>query len=234
MLELRNVSKSYGENRVLHDVSMKLDGGLTYGLIGVNGAGKTTLMKIVKRLTREHAGGIYLCGEDITRKDANDVPVGFVCDTPAFFSDLSMEEHMLLVCRSRGLKRKEALDRIEGCADRLGLAPYFDYYPRALSRGTQQRFNVALSFLGDFVLNLYDEPFITLDPIQVANLEEEFLDRKGKGITQIISSHNLESLERVCDDYLVLHGGDIDLFSKEDIDRGWIMRCLDESDCNIP
>lgn len=233
MLELRGVSKRYDERTVLRNANILIEDGLTYGLVGINGAGKTTFMKIVKRLVRKHEGRLFLRGKDITDADALDVPISFVGDTPAFFPDLAMEEQMLLVCRSGGLSKGEALDRIEEYAARLHLDRYLGHYPRALSRGTQQRFNVALSFLVDSDLYLYDEPFITLDPVQVEGLEKVFLERKACGITQIVSSHNLDSLEQICDKYLVLNGGDIKSFANKDVDRGEIMRCLNESSCAL-
>ncbi|MDO4590633.1 MAG: ABC transporter ATP-binding protein [Slackia sp.] len=229
MFELMGVSKRYGDKLVLRDVDLRLEAGLTYGLIGVNGAGKTTFLKIAKRLIREHGGRVFLRDSDITDKDANDVSVSYVCDTPAFFSDLLMKEQMLLICRTHGLAKNDALARVGYYAEKLGLNPYLDYYPHALSRGTQQRFNVALSFLTDVDLYLYDEPFITLDPVQVGNLEDVFAERRGQGFTQVISSHNLESLERICDAYLVLNQGVVELFLQQDADKDRIMRCLNAS-----
>lgn len=229
MLELRGVSKQYDERPVLRNVNILIEDGLTYGLVGINGAGKTTFMKIVKRLVRSHEGRLLLRGKDITDVDALDVPISFVGDTPAFFPDLAMEEQMLLVCRSGGLSEGEAVNRIKECSTKFHLNRYLDHYPRALSRGTQQRFNVALSFLVDSELYLYDEPFIALDPVQVEGLEKMFLERRGRGISQIVSSHNLDSLEQICDKYLVLSGGDVELFANKDVDRGEIMRCLNES-----
>lgn len=233
MLELRQVSKRYGDKTILRNVSLRLEAGSTYGLVGVNGAGKTTFLKIVKRLIAQHEGEVFLRGSNITNKDANDVSISYVCDTPAFFSDLVMEEQMLLVARARGLSKQEALKRIERYAEKLELISYLDYYPHALSRGTQQRFNTVLSFLGDCDLYLYDEPFITLDPVQVRNLESVFAERRSQGLTQVISSHNLESLERICDTYLVLSRGGIESFSQEDADEDRIMRYLNESDRGI-
>lgn len=233
VLELRQVSKRYGDKTILRNVSLRLEAGSTYGLVGVNGAGKTTFLKIVKRLIAQHEGEVFLRGSNITNKDANDVSISYVCDTPAFFSDLVMEEQMLLVAKARGLSKQEALKRMERYAEKLELISYLGYYPHALSRGTQQRFNTVLSFLGDCDLYLYDEPFITLDPVQVRNLESVFAERRSQGLTQVVSSHNLESLERICDTYLVLSRGGIESFSQEDADEDRIMRYLNESDRGI-
>jgi ABC-2 type transport system ATP-binding protein len=228
MLDLQQVAKSYGDNLIFSDLSIALEESSTYGLIGKNGAGKTTLLKIINRILTQHDGKVFLDNEDITGRDAMNLPFRFVSDTPSFFSDLTVEEHMLFVCKNRGLSKSSALEEIRSYADRLSLTKYADYYPQNLSRGTQQRLNIALSFFGAPRLSMFDEPFITLDPIQVHNLEDIMLERKNSGITQIISSHNLDSLERICDKYLIIHDHDISLFSKESVSRETVLELLDD------
>lgn len=178
MLELRGVSKRYDERTVLRNANILIEDGLTYGLVGINGAGKTTFMKIVKRLVRKHEGRLFLRGKDITDADALDVPISFVGDTPAFFPDLAMEEQMLLVCRSGGLSKGEALDRIEEYAARLHLDRYLGHYPRALSRGTQQRLTWPFPFWSIPICICTTNPSSRLTPFRLKAWKRCFL--KGR------------------------------------------------------
>lgn len=229
MLKLVDISKQYADKHVFENVNCTLSDSLIYGLVGVNGAGKTTLLRMIARLLRKHEGRIFYEEKDITSVDAQDLPFSYVNDSPSFFPDLTVNEQMMFVCKNRGLKKQEAVTQMERYSNLLSLSEYASYYPRNLSRGTQQRLSIALSFFGKPKLCMYDEPFITLDPLQVENVETALVARKEEGIMQIVSSHNLDSLERICDRYLIIHGKKIDIFSRDDLDREKVMGYLNES-----
>jgi ABC-type multidrug transport system ATPase subunit len=229
VLEVVDLGKRFGDHEVFSGVSFSLTPGLIYGLVGINGAGKTTLLKILGRYISEHSGDILHHGKSILTTDALDLPFRFVGDTPVFFSDLTVMEHMLFVCKNRRLSKQEATATIEHAGEALSLNDYMNHYPGALSRGTQQRLNIALASIGDAELLLLDEPFITLDPVQVGNVEELIAQKHAPGQTRVISSHNLESLERICDKYLILHNGALHEFSSAEMDRQRVLELLDDA-----
>lgn len=229
MLDIRQVSKRFGDKVVFDNANCEMDSHHIYGLVGRNGAGKTTLLKMISRLLKDHEGDIWFGGESILEKDYLSLPFKFVMDTPSFFPDLSVKEHMLYVCGINGLGGDEAREEINRLGTGLSLNDSMDYYPRVLSRGTQQRFNIALSMLGGPKVCLYDEPFITLDPLQVEAVEDLLLQRKGQ-LLQVVSSHNLDSLDRICDKYLVIFGHSIHEYDACDIDREMILEFLDDED----
>ena len=229
MIQLDSISKSYGDKKVLNGITFEFKAGNIYGLIGRNGAGKTTLLKILMRIIRNHEGNILFNGNNINTMDTLDIPFVFIGDTPVLYQDLTAREQMLFICKLNKLSKKDAIKKIKYLAKQLKLAEYMDYYPRSVSRGTLQRINIAIGMLRKSDVYFFDEPFITLDPVQVNIVEQMFLSYKSTTRIQIISSHDLASLETICDRYLILKDGQLLEFESGTLDRKQITKLIGDS-----
>lgn len=229
MIQLDSISKSYGDKKVLNGITFEFKAGNIYRLIGRNGAGKTTLLKILMRIIRNHEGNILFNGNNINTMDTLDIPFVFIGDTPVLYQDLTAREQMLFICKLNKLSKKDAIKKIKYLAKQLKLEEYMDYYPRSVSRGTLQRINIAIGMLRKSDVYFFDEPFITLDPVQVNIVEQMFLSYKSTTRIQIISSHDLASLETICDRYLILKDGQLLEFESGTLDRKQITKLIGDS-----
>lgn len=229
MIEITNIEMSYGSDWILRDVSYQFQDGLVYGLIGKNGAGKTTLLKVIMRQITENCGHVYIDGKCIDQVDYLKVPAIFINDSPIFYNDLTVKEHLLLIGSAQGMGKKEAFQRIDLLLESLKLMQYKNHFPSSLSKGTLQRLNIALGMVRKESMILMDEPFSALDPVQVSVVENLILKSKEEGKTLIISSHDLDSLKSVCDRYLILKDGQLLEFLPSELTKEIIAQMIGDS-----
>ena len=223
--------KKYGETVVFSDLNYTFENACIYGLVGRNGAGKTTLLNILSNYDKNYTGVISIDGEKMNKVDYLDMPVAYAMDQPSFFNELTIYENLLLIASSRKIKKQEAFDKIERILDGLGLKKYENYSPLELSKGTMQRLNNACAMIQEEKITIFDEPFSGLDPVQMKLLENVIVEfhKKEKGI-YIISSHDIECLQNVCDKCLLLHNGQIREINMEEVDREEIAKILSEGE----
>lgn len=229
MITLHSISKSYAGKKILDNINFDFKQGCIYGLIGRNGAGKTTLLKILMRILKDHEGDVVFNSNNINEADPLNLPFVFLSDTPVLYQDLTAREQMLLVCKVGKLSKSDAVNRINYLSKELKLDEYLDYYPRSLSRGTLQRINIGIGMLRESCVYLFDEPFITLDPVQVDTVEKMFLNNRSKNSIHIISSHDIDSLENICDKYLILKDRKLIEFTRGSIDKEEITKIIGDS-----
>ena len=231
MIQISNLSKKYGETVVFSDLNSTFENACIYGLVGRNGAGKTTLLNILSNYDKNYTGVISIDRKKMNKVDYLDMPVAYAMDQPSFFNELTIYENLLLIASSRKIKKQEAFDKIERILDGLGLKKYKNYSPLELSKGTMQRLNNACAMIQEEKITIFDEPFSGLDPVQMKLLENVIAEfhKKAKG-TYIISSHDIECLQNVCDKCLLLHNGQIREINMEEVDREEIAKILSEGE----
>lgn len=229
MIFADKIYMNYDGNDVLSNISYEFDDGKVYGLIGKNGAGKTTFLKIISRLIRKNTGNIFLNDDCINNKDFLNLPLTYIGDSSIYYSDLTLKEHLLLICNVKKFHKKQALDKIELLLKILKLEKYQNSFPDTLSKGTLQRMSIAIGIIRDENHVLMDEPFNALDPVQVESVENLILSEKEKNKTIIVSSHDIESLSRICDVYLILIDGALTEYFPEDLSKINIMNIIRDS-----
>lgn len=229
MIEIKNFEIGYENKIIAKNINLILKPHKIYGLIGRNGAGKTTFLKTIARLHQERNGEIIFAGKQINHMDYFDLDVTFVGDDHAFFQDLTMYEQLIFLCKLNKMTKNDAEEKISYLIKRFRLEEYMNYYPHACSRGTIQRFGLVCGYLRNSKLFLLDEPFITLDPIQVRTFENLLVEYKNENAVMIVSSHDLDSLEKICDEYLVIHHEQIHHFPSNEIDTERITELIGDS-----
>lgn len=203
MIEIKEITKTYGSKLIISNWVYKFENGKIYGLIGRNGIGKTTIMKCICGLLEPDSIELLTDQGDVSRLDYLTRNIYYVSDEPAYYNDLTLYEHLWIVCKIEGYKKSEAVEKIDELVTKFKMAEYLNFFPYALSKGTLQRMMLMIAFLRKTQNILLDEPFNGLDPIQL----EQSLNycktyKKDKCI--IISSHDIESLEAVCDCFLIV------------------------------
>lgn len=200
MVQLQNITKSFGENKVLKDITLTISKGEIFGLIGKNGAGKTTLLSIIAGLSNATEGSCYI-NNGLINKSTRSSKVGYLPDVPAFFDFMSVSEFLdFLYKKNADYKQKrDELLKLVGLEGKTII--------KTMSRGMRQRLGMAATLVNDPDVILLDEPSSALDPMGRYELSEILLHLKKQGKTIILSTHILTDMENICDRVGFLHDG---------------------------
>ncbi|MBB5633041.1 ABC-2 type transport system ATP-binding protein [Cryobacterium mesophilum] len=207
MLEVEQVNRSFGAKRVLRDVSFTVDGGRMTGFVGANGAGKTTTMRIILGVLSADSGRVALNGSDLG--DADRRRFGYMPEERGLYPKMKVAEQIIYLARLHGLAPAAAQKNTMQLLERLGLEERADTAVEALSLGNQQRAQIAAALVHDPEILVLDEPFSGLDPIAVETVQGVLKERAAAGVPVLFSSHQLDIVERLCDDLIVIADGDI-------------------------
>ena len=207
MLTLSGIVKSYGERRVLDDVSFDVVPGRLTGFVGGNGAGKTTTMRIILGLLAVDGGQVTLGGAPLT--PAVRRGFGYMPEERGLYPKMRVLEHIVYLARLHGFSREDATSRATAILERLGLGERLDDNIEALSLGNQQRAQIAAALVHDPEVLILDEPFSGLDPLAVDVVAGVLQERAAAGVSVLFSSHQLDVVERLCDDLVIIAGGAI-------------------------
>ena len=197
LLTVEHVTKQYAGHKALDDVSLSIPRGSVYGLLGPNGAGKTTLIRIINRITAPDTGRVLLAGRDIAPEDVR--RIGYLPEERGLYKKMKVGEQAVFFARLKGLSRREAIVRLKQWFVKFGIEGWWDKKVEELSKGMAQKIQFIVTVLHEPELLIFDEPFSGFDPINANLLKEEILGLRDKGATIIFSTHNMSSVEEICD-----------------------------------
>lgn len=197
LLKIENVTKRFANHVALDDVSLSIPKGSIYGLLGPNGAGKTTLLRIINRITAPDAGRVLLDGKEITQDDVR--LIGYMPEERGLYKKMKIGEQAIFFARLKGMSRKDATARLKEWFGKFGIEEWWNKEVGDLSKGMAQKVQFITTVLHEPKLLIFDEPFSGFDPINANLLKSEILALRDKGATIIFSTHNMSSVEEVCD-----------------------------------
>lgn len=203
LLSIQQVSHRYGDRQVLDAVSLSLDGGCVTALLGLNGAGKTTLIRIVNGMLTPDSGTVLWHGRVL--RDADRCRIGYLPEERGLYPRMRVDEQLCYWGRLKGLSSTEARSRATHWLERLGIPEVEHRLPVQLSKGMQQKVQLATALLHEPELVILDEPFSGLDPLNALLLKEVVEELRTRGAAVLVSSHNMGSVESMCDRVAVLH-----------------------------
>lgn len=197
ILEAQNVSKQYSGHLALDNVSIQIPQGSIFGLLGPNGAGKTTLIRIINQITRPDSGTVLLNGQPINPDDVQ--KIGYMPEERGLYKKMKVGEQAIYLARLKGLSKAEATRRLKLWFEKFEISEWWNKKVEELSKGMQQKVQFITTILHEPQLLIFDEPFSGFDPINAELLKTEILNLKSKGATIIFSTHNMSSVEVICD-----------------------------------
>lgn len=201
--EAINVTKQFGDFTVLDNVGISVPKQSIYGLLGPNGAGKTTLIRIINQIMGPDRGELYLNGHKLSQQDI--ASIGYLPEERGLYKKMKVGEQVLYLARLKGLSRSEAMSRIKLWFKRLEITGWWDKKVEELSKGMQQKVQFISTVLHEPKLLIFDEPFSGFDPVNANIIKNEILYLRDKGATIILSTHNMASVEELCDNITLIN-----------------------------
>lgn len=202
-LEVKNVRKQYANHLALDNVSLKIEKQHVYGLLGPNGAGKTTLIRIINNITAPDSGEVLLNGKPLQANDT--ARIGYLPEERGLYKKMKVGEQALYLCQLKGLSKPEALKRLKYWFEKFEIENWWDKKVEELSKGMAQKVQFITTVLHQPELLIFDEPFSGFDPVNADLLKREILELRDNGATIIFSTHNMESVEAICDDISLIN-----------------------------
>lgn len=202
-LEARDIVKRYAKHTALDGVSINVRRGRVFGLLGPNGAGKTTLIRIINRITMADSGSVTFDGHQLAADDIYNI--GYLPEERGLYKKMKVGEQAIYLARLKGLDRRTAVERLRRWFDKFDINPWWDKKVEELSKGMQQKVQFVTTVLHEPQLLIFDEPFSGFDPVNTELLKREILALKEKGHTIVFSTHNMSSVEEICDDFALIN-----------------------------
>ncbi|HFI0513652.1 TPA: ABC transporter ATP-binding protein [Streptococcus suis] len=210
MLEVKNITGGYINIPVVKDVSFTVESGQLVGLIGLNGAGKSTTIKEIIGLLTPYQGEILIDGKSFVQDAENyRKKIGFIPETPSLYEELTLKEHLEIVALAYDLTWDQAWSRAQGLLTVFRLDEKLDWFPVHFSKGMKQKVMIICAFMVEPSLLIVDEPFLGLDPVAISDLVNLLEEEKAKGTSILMSTHVLDSAEKMCDSFVILHQGQV-------------------------
>ena len=205
-LEMNNLKKSFGETEVLHGVSFSVESGSALGLLGRNGAGKTTTIRILMDVFKGDEGTITIDGKPFLPKEYQ---IGYLPEERGLYPKKMVGEQLVYLAMLRGLNAKKAKEQMKKWLERMGVSEYENRKLETLSKGNQQKVQLAQTLLCDPDIVILDEPFSGLDPVNAQILKDVIKEQIQAGKLVIFSSHQMSYVEEFCDEIAILNHGDV-------------------------
>lgn len=212
LIECRNVCKNFGEKVALDHVSLDIPKGQIFGLLGPNGAGKTTMIRIINRITIPNSGEVLFDGRPITQKDVE--KIGYLPEERGLYRKMEVGDQAMYLAQLKGMSEKDARAELKKWFIKFGIQDWWKKKVEELSKGMAQKVQFITTVVHKPSLMILDEPFSGFDPVNAELIRKEILELKEQGATVILSTHNMESVEELCDNialinksHLVITGG---------------------------
>lgn len=209
-IEAQDIVKQYGNYTALNGVSVQVPKGCIYGLLGPNGAGKSSLIRIINRITAPDEGKVFLNGKESTADDVFNI--GYLPEERGLYKKMKVGEHIIFLAKLRGLSSEEAFQKTQYWLKKFDILSWENKKVEELSKGMQQKIQFIATVIHEPELYILDEPFSGFDPVNAELLKNELLELKAKGKTIILSTHNMESVEELCDEITLINKSKVVLF----------------------
>lgn len=203
IIECKNVSKSFGEKVALDNVTVEIPKGKIFGLLGPNGAGKTTLIRIINRITIPNSGTVSFDGRPITQDDVE--KIGYLPEERGLYRKMKVGEQAMYFAQLKGMSYRDAMAELKKWFVKFGIESWWNKKVEELSKGMAQKVQFITTVVHKPSLLILDEPFSGFDPVNAQLIREEILRLKAEGATIILSTHNMESVEELCDNIALIN-----------------------------
>lgn len=203
IIEAQNIIKKYGDYTALNDVSLSIKENHILGLLGPNGAGKTTLIRIMNHITSPDQGEIFFMGQKLTQAHVSQI--GYLPEERGLYRKMKVGDEAVYLACLKGMPKQEAVKRLHYWFDKFEIGSWWNRKVEELSKGMQQKLQFIVTIIHEPKFFIFDEPFSGFDPINVNLLKNEILELKKNGASIIFSTHNMASVEELCDDIVLIN-----------------------------
>ena len=203
LIQCTDVCKAFGEKVALDHVSVDIPKGKIFGLLGPNGAGKTTLIRIINRITIPNSGTVLFDGRPITQDDVE--KIGYLPEERGLYRKMKVGEQAMYLAQLKGMSARDAAAELKKWFVRFGIESWWNKKVEELSKGMAQKIQFITTVVHKPSLLILDEPFSGFDPVNAQVIREEILRLKEAGATIILSTHNMESVEELCDNIALIN-----------------------------
>jgi len=203
LFEAKNITKRFGNLTALDNVSISVPEQCIYGLLGPNGAGKTTLIRIINQITGPDSGELFLNGNKLKQEDVRSI--GYMPEERGLYKKMKVGEQALYFAQLKGLTKSEAMKRLKYWFNKFEIVDWWGKKVEELSKGMQQKLQFITTVLHEPKLIIFDEPFTGFDPVNANIIKNEILSLREKGSTIIFSTHNMGSVEELCDNITLIN-----------------------------
>ena len=206
-VETKDVVKQFSQHLALNKVSIRVPEGAVFGLLGPNGAGKTTLIRIITRITAPDSGEVLLNGSPLQRDDI--YKIGYLPEERGLYKKMKVGEQAMYLARLKGMSRDQAHKEIVKWFNKFEIMGWYNRKVEELSKGMQQKVQFISTIIHNPDLLIFDEPFSGFDPVNAELIKQEMLKLKAEGKTIILSTHNMESVEALCDEIALINKSEV-------------------------
>ena len=217
-VEISHISKSFGSLKAVDDVSFEVEKGEIFGLLGPNGAGKTTAIRVLLDIFKPDAGKVSILGGAMT--EAKKDLIGYMPEERGMYQDILLEDCLVYLSSLKGIATDEANRRISYYLDRFDLASSRRKKVKELSKGMQQKAQLITTLIHEPELLIIDEPFSGLDPVNTQMVKELLREQRDRGVTILMSTHQMHQVEELCDRIVLIDHGRTVLYGRLDEIRG--------------
>jgi len=203
IIEIENLHKSYSSHKALNNINLNIEKSKIFGLLGPNGAGKTTLIRIINQILKPDSGTVKFDGEILSRNHIHSI--GYLPEERGLYKKMKVGEQALYLAQLKGLSKKEAKDKLNYWFEKLGATTWWNKKIEDLSKGMAQKIQFITTVLHEPKVLILDEPLSGLDPVNSLMIKNEILELKKKKTSIILSTHDMNSVEEICDEAAIIN-----------------------------